>query len=292
MARPYDLPSMTSLACFETAARLLSFKEAAAELNVTPAAVSHQIRGLEAEMARPLFRRHHRGVELTEGGAFLFLAIQRGFSGISDAVEELRGRPGDEDVVVQATTAVSAFWLTPQITAFWRSHPDIVISQNVSDLEAPGGRPDLSIRYGPRRGVGEERALFRDRILAVGSPDFAARHGIETLEDLLEAPLIHLQAEGMGWTSWVDWFAALGLPAPQGRRIAVDNHMIALQLARDGAGAALGWDGLARDIMARGELVALTPDSIPSPHAFLLTLHPRASRDARVFADWLTPRGD
>ena len=135
--------------------------------------------------------------------------------------------------------------------------------------------------------------LFRgptrsDRILALGSPDYAARHRIARVEDLLDAPLIHLQAEGTDWTGWPDWFAALGRPAPQGRRAAVDNYMIALQLARDGAGAVLGWDGLVGDLLARGALVPLTPDSIPSPHAFVLTVHPRASDEARVFADWLT----
>ncbi len=290
MKRPYDLPSMTSLVCFEAAARLMSFKEAARELNVTPAAVSHQIRALEAELGRAAFHRQHRGVELTEAGAFLFVAIQRGFAGISDAVQELRGGADAEDVVVQASTAVSAFWLTPQITAFWKSHPDIVVSQNVTDAEAPGGRPDLSIRYGPARTDrrGEERPLFRDRILAIGAPGYAARHGIACVDDLLEAPLIHLQTESVGWTGWTEWLAAMGRPAPRGRRIAVDNYMIALQLARDGAGAVLGWDGLVGDLLARGELVALTPESIASPHAFVLTVHPRASAEARVFADWLT----
>ena len=65
--------------------------------------------------------------------------------------------------------------------------------------------------------------------------------------------------------------------------------MIALQLARDGAGAVLGWDGLVGDLLARGALVPLTPASIPSPHAFVLTVHPRASAEARTFADWLAP---
>lgn len=289
MSRPYDLPSMTSLVCFEAAARRLSFKAAAGELNVTPAAVSHQIRALEAELGRAVFLRQHRGVELTEAGAFLFVALQRGFSGMSEAVHELRARPEAGDVVVQATTAVSAFWLTPQITAFWKSRPEIVVSQNVTDVEPPGGRPDLSIRYGPPRDEGETRELFRDRILALAAPDYAARHGIGGVDDLLDAPLIHLQAEGADWTGWPEWFAALGRPAPRGRRVAVDNYMIALQLARDGAGAVLGWDGLVGDLLARGALVPLTPALIPSPHAFVLTVHPRASAEARTFADWLAP---
>ncbi|TGT51825.1 LysR family transcriptional regulator, partial [Mesorhizobium sp. M2E.F.Ca.ET.166.01.1.1] len=78
MPRPYDLPSMTALICFEAAARNESFKTAARELNVTPAAVSHQIKALESDLKCDLFLRRSRGVELTEKGAFLFVALQRG----------------------------------------------------------------------------------------------------------------------------------------------------------------------------------------------------------------------
>jgi len=68
--RPYDMPPMTALVSFEAAARHVSFKTAASELNVTAAAVSHQVKALEKELQRPLFHRHHRGVELTETGAY------------------------------------------------------------------------------------------------------------------------------------------------------------------------------------------------------------------------------
>lgn len=288
MARPYDLPSMTALVCFEAAARNLSFKTAASELNVTPAAVSHQIKGLESELARPLFRRQHRGVDLTETGAYLFVALQRGFEGISDAVREIRGASDSEDVIIQATTAVSAFWLTPQIAAFWRSEPDIVVSQVVSDVAAPGLRVDLSIRYGTPLGEeGEDRMLFHDDIIAVGTPAFAATRGLRRIGDLTAAPLIHMVAEDTDWTGWTGWLAEMGQAAPTGRRIAVNNHMIALQLARDGVGAALGWTGLIGPLLESGELVQLVPERMASPHPFMLRTHPRASARARLFRDWL-----
>ncbi|RVV99934.1 LysR family transcriptional regulator [Mesobaculum littorinae] len=288
MARPYNLPSMTSLVCFEAAARRLSFKEAAAELNVTPAAVSHQIKGLEAELARPLFRRQHRGVDLTETGAYLFVALQRGFEGMSDAVREIRVAAESEDVVIQATTTVSAFWLTPQIAAFWRSHPDIVVSQMVSDVTVVGGRADLGIHYGAVDADDEtHRLLFHDEIVAVGTPAYVAAHGITRAEDLLHTPLIHLVAEETDWTGWPEWFDSLGLGAPTGPRLAVNNHMIALQLARDGAGAVLGWTGLIGPLLESGELMIAVPDRMPSPHGFYLRTHPRASARACTFRDWL-----
>ena len=82
MPRPYDFSSMTALICFEAAARNASFKAAAQEMNVTPAAVSHQIKALEQDLGCALFIRRHRGVELTERGAVLLVSLQRSFETI------------------------------------------------------------------------------------------------------------------------------------------------------------------------------------------------------------------
>ncbi|WP_418591410.1 LysR substrate-binding domain-containing protein [Ponticoccus sp. (in: a-proteobacteria)] len=293
MPRPYDLPPMTALVCFEAAARKLSFKEAASELNVTPAAVSHQIKGLEAELGLALFRRQHRGVDLTEPGAYLFLALQRGFETMSDAVRETRGPQEAEDVTVQATTAVSAFWLTPQIATFWREHPEIVVSQRVTDVAGTGSGADLSIHYGAAAEVDEAcEVLFHDEILAVGTPAFAAAHGIATVADLPDVPLIHVTAEDTGWTGWADWLAHFGEEPPRSRGLTVNNHMIALQLARDGAGAVLGWTGLIGPLLERGELVPLVAERMASPQVFYLRTHPRASAPARAFRDWLVRTQD
>ena len=288
MARPYDLPSMTSLLCFEAAARHMSFKSAAEELNVTPAAISHQIKGLETEIGRTLFERLHRGVEITETGAYLLVALQRGLETISEAVQTIRHQSDVEDIVVQATTAISAFWLTPQISAFWKVHPEIVVSQIVSDIGTPGGRCDLSIHYGtmPEDG-GEYWLLFQDRIVALGSPTYAAAHKIRTATDLLTVPLIHITGEGTRSTGWPDWFSILGYGMPTGKRLAVNNYMIALQMAQDDIGAVLGWDGLVGPLLESGNLVDLVPESIPSPESFYLKVHSQASAKAKLFADWL-----
>ncbi|WP_163269498.1 LysR substrate-binding domain-containing protein [Chelativorans alearense] len=288
MARPYDLSSMTALICFEAAARNASFKKAAQEMNVTPAAVSHQIKALETDLGCSLFLRRSRGVELTEKGAFLFLAIQRGFEAISEAVTQIRDRPETVDVTIRTTTAISSLWLTPKIAAFWKIHPAITVSQIVSDVSGMTNRCDLSIHYGnPQEHGVEYRDLFQDRIVALGTPGFAAEHSIARVEDLLKVPLIHSSNEEADWTTWADWFLALGRPAPKGRSFYVNNYMIALQAAQDDVGAVLGWDGLVESLMQEGRLVQLVPDSIPSPMAFYLNIHKRATSKARLFADWL-----
>ncbi|PDT46544.1 LysR family transcriptional regulator [Sinorhizobium fredii] len=288
MARPYDLSSITALICFEAAARNASFKKAAQEMNVTPAAVSHQIKALETDLGCNLFLRRSRGVELTEKGAFLFIAIRRGFETISEAVAQIRDRQETVDVTVRTTTAVSSLWLTPKISAFWKIHPAITVSQIISDVPGMTGRCDLSIHYGnPPENDGEYRKLFQDHIVALGTPAFAAEHGIIHVGDLLKAPLIHTSNEETDWTTWSDWFLALGRPAPKGRSFYVNNYMIGLQAAQDDVGAVLGWDGLVENLIREGRLVQLVAETIPSPAAFHLKIHPRATAKARLFADWL-----
>ncbi len=288
MPRAYDLSSMTALICFEAAARNTSFKKAAQEMNVTPAAVSHQIKALETDLGCSLFLRRSRGVELTEKGALLFVSIQRGFETISEAVTQIRDRQETVDVTIRTTTAVSSLWLTPKISAFWKFHPAITVSQIISDVPGMTGRCDLSIHYGnPQENGVEYRKLFQDRIVALGTPAFAAEHGLTRIDDLLKAPLIHMSNEENDWTTWGDWFLSLGRPLPKGRSFYVNNYMIALQAAQDDVGAVLGWDGLVDSLIQEGRLVQLVADSVPSPVPFHLKIHPRATSKARLFADWL-----
>jgi len=144
------------------------------------------------------------------------------------------------------------------------------------------------VHYGDARSDDADvRELFRDHIVALGTRRFAAEHSIHSVDDLLRVPLVHLSGEDTGWTTWADWFAALDRPAPKGRKFHVNNYMIALQAAQDDVGAVLGWDGLVENLMQDGRLVRLVPESMPSPMAFYLKVHPKASPKARLFADWL-----
>ena len=149
MARAfYDLPPMTTLVAFEAAARHGSFKTAAAELNVTPGAVSRQIKALEGELGGALFERVQRGVMLTEDGQDLFTAVQGAFSAMSRSLAQIKRADTERAITVAATTAVSALWLTPRVTRFWRERPEIRVNQIVSDARVEGSGPDLIIEYG------------------------------------------------------------------------------------------------------------------------------------------------
>ncbi|WP_417742582.1 LysR family transcriptional regulator [Salipiger sp.] len=287
MSKPYDLPSLGDLACFEAAARNLSFKLASSELNVTPAAVSHRIKALEHELGQALFTRQYRGVELTEAGALLFVSLQRGFETISESVTRIRSRHDRTGVSIAATTAMSGLWLTPRLAAFWKAHPGVAISQLIQDDQKAQG-VDLSIHYGdPDAEDDETRVLFRDRILALGTEQFAESYGIARLADLSDVPLIHTQSGVNPYTEWPEWFAYLDRPAPRGPGFFLNNYLISLQAAEDHVGAVLGWEGLLGSHLDSGRLVPLVPDEMPSPYPFYLRIHGRASANARLFADWL-----
>ena len=286
--RPYDLPALSTLVAFESAGRHVSFSRAAQELNVTPAAISHQVKALERELQCSLFRRHHRGVTLTETGAYLLVALQRGFEGMAEALGQLRRRADRASVTIGVTTAVSALWLTPKLAEFWKSHGDVSVAQIVSDTGETPAECDLSIRYGvlPRDGAAS-RLLFRDRLMAVASPGYKAAHPVASLADLAALPLIHFDSHVAGWTDWRGWFGALGYDGPLRLGHRVNNYLIALQAARDDMGAVLGWVGLARPFLDSGQLVALLPDQLAPREDFHVTLHAQATARARLVFDWL-----
>lgn len=286
--RPYGLPAMSALVAFEAAARHVGFKAAACELNVTPAAISHQVKALETELRCLLFHRHHRGVELTETGAYLLVALQRGFETMGDAVDQLRKHTNRASVTIRVTTAVSSLWLTPKLAQFWKAHGDVSVAQIVSDTGQAPADCDLSIHYGDMaRDSGNCSVLFHDRIMALGSPRFARAHPLTGVGDLAALPLIHFDSGVAGWTDWRGWFRALGHDGPINNSHRVNNYVIALQAARDDMGAVLGWVGLTRSYIDSGQLVPLVPDEIETVEDFYVKLQPHASDRARLVHDWL-----
>ncbi|MEO0372723.1 MAG: LysR substrate-binding domain-containing protein [Pseudomonadota bacterium] len=280
---------LRALVSFEAAARHVSFKAAARELNVTPAAVSHQIKTLEGDLRTALFERHNRGVDLTEKGAYLLVAIQRGFDHVGEALDQLKSRARPAAVTIHSTTAVSSLWLTQRLASFWRAHPRIAVNQAVDDMRRDAVNCDLSIHYGDMSLERAPcRALFRDTITALASPDFVAEHGVSSVKDLGQIPLIHLEMAENNWTSWEEWAGTLGYAGPLQMSHRVNNYVIALQAARDGMGAVLGWDGLTADLVASGRLVKLLPDALPSPLDFYIAQHNEASDQARLVFEWLS----
>src|SRR5262245_34032901 len=144
------LPSMTSLVVFEAVARRLGFTKAAVELNVTQAAVSRQVQGLEQDLGFVLFRRLHRRIELTERGQILAGVLSQSFNLIDQTIAGVRTRSEEDELVIGATIAFTQLWLLPRISDFRKSHPDTkiqLISQD-TPIDLDRDKADLVIRYG------------------------------------------------------------------------------------------------------------------------------------------------
>ena len=284
------LPPLPSLRAFEAAARHLSFKKAAEELGVTPTAVSHQIRQLEASLGQQLFRRLTRRVELTDAGRDLFPALRDGFDLFSKAVERVRAEPEHPCVVVTTTTAFAAHWLVPRLSAFRTQHPRITLSVLASDdvVSLESGQADLAVRLSgdTRPSLGATR-LFRDGFSPVASPSMAPAR----LQDLQQMPLIDFQwrhpaPERPDWSKWLE---AAGLAHVSVEpRLRFNQELHALQAAIAGQGIALFSLTIADDVLRQGLLVRPFGTVIPGQTYFLLRSQERVARpEVDAVAGWL-----
>ena len=288
-----DLPSPTALLAFEASSRLLSFKLAAAELNVSSAAVSRQTRNLEEFVGQALFHRLHRRVSLTDAGEQLAGPVGEGFAGMANALAALQAGDGERQVTIGTTVGFAFYWLMPRLARFSENWPDITMNQVVADepVDFAEGRVDLAVRYGSGQWPGlDSRYLFADQIYPVCSRAFLERSGWpETVADLDSCPLIESHGiAGDQWLDWASWFRYVGHRATGMRRRYLNYH-IGVQLALAGEGYALGWHSFVGSLVDEGRLVRPLDVEICSPGAFFLTL-PNSrpvSSETRMFADWL-----
>ncbi|MEM9104871.1 MAG: LysR substrate-binding domain-containing protein [Pseudomonadota bacterium] len=290
--RHYGLPSLNRLATFEAAARHRSLKRAAAELNVTPGAVSHQIKALEAEIGAALFKRVHRGVELTDAGTELFAVLSTAFSQTASVLEGLSSGTGTGTITIGTSSAFASLWLMPRIGRLWQEHPDLRINHRVSDqpFDLDRSDVDLVVRYGSGNWDGETAVrLFEDTVGPVCSPDFAAANPVRERADLLALPLLQLDAVDKGWMSWREWFGLAGIQSPRLEGPRFNNYSIALQAAEGGAGVVLGWTRLIGSYLSTGRLVPLGDLRLPAPGGFYLTWDSGKAPDPSVtlVRDWL-----
>ncbi|WP_394199613.1 LysR substrate-binding domain-containing protein [Litoreibacter albidus] len=289
--RHYNLPPMTTLTAFEAAARHLSFKNAAQELSVTPGAVSHQIKALEGELGAALFERRHRGVELTPDGRQLFETLATSYRQISRQFAKIRQGSELEATTVGSTTAVAALMLSPAIIRFWREHPDINVNQITQDRLFEDPRAfDFIVRYGRDDRSGLTHApIYRDDLVPVAAPDLARSLAGSSLESLARQRLIYLKSPTHSWTTWAEWFHQLGYNGEVAMGSQVTSYSVALQIARKGAGLALGWKRLIQPMLDSGKLEVIGPHVLPAPHEFYLVGPPEAElpANAQLLKKWI-----
>lgn len=235
------LPPLSAVRAFEAAARHLSFKRAADELNVTPTAISHQVRQLEEWCGVRLFERQTRRVVLTSDAALLLPVLRDGLDSFAAAFDSLVIDRTRKIVTISATVAFSAKWLVPRVATFRIQNPDLDLRLHASDepVDLEGGAADVAIRYGegPYQGMISE-PLFRDRFAPVCSPAL----GIANPSDLRTQLLLHNEWRypTPATPTWRAWCAKAGMDAIEtdaGMRFSDDSH--AIQAAIAGQGVAL-----------------------------------------------------
>ena len=292
----YRLPPLDALLVFEAVVRCGGPTKAAAELNVSQAAVSKRIKGLEEHLGAKLLTRAGRRVYPTEAGRALNEKVAAALDFLDEACRATRGQPGAHSVSVSGDTAVSHYWLRPALKAFGRRNPAVAIRVVTSDLAADvvGDDNDIAILYGTGERPGWHLSpLFRQVLLPVASPDYLERHDLLGKDDratLESAVLLDHERKQPDWTDWHVWLAETGLSAIKVRSAQTFNsYALAIDAAIDGHGIALASLPLLNDLLDGGVLCPATTTRLVCREGFFLgrRTNRNLSESAELLYDWL-----
>lgn len=313
MATP--LPPLTALRAFEAAARHLSLKKAAAELRVTPAAVSHQIQQLEDALGVRLFRRRHRGIELTDIAQTCLPKLQEGFDCLRQAVDRVRDRRGADVLTVGASPSFASHWMMPRLHKFVIEHPEIdvrVSTQMRQFSRLPRGQRgdfesvlawtdevDVVAVFGNGEYPGMDvHKLLPLSITPLCSPALCnpsrpdGTRPLRTAADLIHHTLLHddrgVLYEGRSfWDIWLEKAGVTGIDTQRGPHFT--HSVLALEAAMAGLGVVASTPALAASDLATGRLVMPFDLRVPLASSYYVVSNALASKRevVRVFRDWL-----
>lgn len=271
------MPSLRAVKSFVAAAKYQNFTRAAEALCVTQAAISRQIRELEAHLGVELFKRAGRAVELTEAGSLFYDAAYLSFVNIAQAAERIQGAGSTKQILtICCTPAFSALWLSRRLPSFFATNPDIdinvVTTENFVQME-PGVYPDVFINKvtDPREGY-HSIPLFHDLIYPVCTPSYLQAHPeVASLEGLRDAVLLNLSPYGRAQVAehldWEVWFSFFDLE-PRGRSsdrphlFNANDYNMLVQMVLNDQGVSLGWHHLVAPLVEEGRLVAPVAETV------------------------------
>ncbi|ANH02582.1 MULTISPECIES: transcriptional regulator GcvA [Shinella] len=285
------LPSLSGLRAFEAAARHLSVTLAAGELNVTPGAVSLQIRELEQSLGVQLFERRPRQIRLTENGEGYFKAMRSAFRMMREATDELLARAkSPTTLAISCTPTFAAQWLVPRLPKFEERLPgaDIRISASNRLVDFARDGVDIAIRHGFGRyeGLVSER-LLDDDLMPVIAPALKEKIPLDAPADLAGHVLIH-DVHRQDWRLWLEAMGVAGIDVQRGPVFTDSNG--AIEAAKAGDGVALARLSLvAREVQER-RLIAPFPRGVATGLAYYIVYPPGALDRPAVAAlrQWLT----
>lgn len=292
------LPPLNALRAFKSAARTGSYVTAAAELGVSAAAVSQQVRNLEEFLGKQLFTRFNNRIMLTDAGHAIFAGATEALQAITAVTRQAMTGAARQRLVISALPSVANRWLAPRLSRFAAENRDFRFELRIEDDPVDFARHDIDLRicYGTNL-YPESRSvhLRRDEALPLCSPGYLLRNPAARQPLLAGVPdddLIHTDwGPSFGsHPSWEAWFAKSALNRPDaGGGFRSGMSGLSLDLARDGVGVALGQRMLAADDIAAGRLVVLCDLAIELGHPYSL-VHPlsRARKTGlQQLMDWL-----
>ena len=294
----YRLPPLNSLRAFEAAARHMSFTRAADELNVTPAAVGQQIRGLEDWLGTPLFRRLTRALRLTEAAQGVVPQLSEAFEQLADVTARLEADTDAPVLVVSAPPTFATKWLVPRLSHFNDLYPDIAIRLDASlglieDFDRQNVHVAVRLGTGKYPGMRVDKLVDED-VAPACSPTLISKdhpHPLLTPDDLRQHRLIHvdwgLVKDPPTWTNWLDVAGVKGISAEKGPTYMIEDLAISAAIA--GQGAVLVSTLAAEDDLAAGRLVRPFDIVIPSNSAFWVIAPERSADRPKIvaFREWI-----
>ena len=293
---PRRMYPLNALRAFEASARQLSFVRASEELSVTPAAVSHQVKGLEEYLGQPLFRRLPRGLLLTESGQLLLSELSDVFLRLDSAMERVIESDSRGTITLSVAPTFAVMWLIPRLQKFYTLNPDIDvrISTSLGLVDFQRDDYDAAIRLGSGEWFGLEAIkLFDESVTPMCSPRLLeGPDPLMTPDDLSKHVLLHNHSmdydpDAPTWAAWLEAAGASGVDASRGTHFSLPDH--GLQASIDGAGVVLGWRFLAAKDIEAGRVVEPFDLALPLGSSFYL-VYPEAHSlrpNIAAFRDWL-----
>ncbi|WP_438863193.1 LysR substrate-binding domain-containing protein [Neptunicella sp.] len=287
MAR--KLPPLHLLHIFEAAGRKLSFKQAGEELHLTPSAISHQIKALEAQLNVPLFKRMTRGVKLTAAGSMYLTVVQDVFQQLDKGTSHLKQQFVGQTLRISTFPSLASNIIIPKLSLFQAAFPDIELrietGMNLVDLRYE--EIDLAIRVGQGKwpGVSSEK-LFDIQITPVCSPEFAHKHQLSRVEQILNVPLLHISYMLDGWPRWGK---AVGVSAVEpNSSLSLGSYDAAIYAAQQGLGLALAILPIEQPLLQQAQLVSPFAEKVDFELSCYAVCRPHDAEraDIRAFMDW------
>lgn len=289
------LRSLNQLRAFEAAGRHASLTRAAEELSVTQGAISRQVRELETQIDRPLFRRAAHGIVLTPAGRRLLPALTEAFDKIDGALAALSDRRAPQTLTVSIAPTMAVKWLIPRLPRFHAAHPEIEVHVSTGNAspsdEGASHIPDaidLGIRCltGPVAGLHAEWLLPDDHSPIISAALLKSGPPLREPRDVLAYPL--LQSRSIA-EAWAEWFSIAGLPGPPAGGPRYDHVQFAMEACAAGMGITLTATSCAEAELASGLLVRPFPQIVTRSWGHYIVGKPRRLAEPRVaaFVAWL-----